>query len=109
MAMTTAEHEPGTADFVTEITFTRMARRFGFMAYLIDEGDCGAVYLSAITWKGQQPRLCLHKFNEGYKDWLDILLKNPEVKGVLRFVGSATASRMACDQWLTQGASSLLA
>jgi hypothetical protein len=108
MTTATTTHEPGTADFVTEITFTRMARRFGFTAYLIDEGDCGAVYLSAIAWRGQQPRLCLHKFDKGHKDWVNLLMKLPETKGVMRFVGAATASRMPYDQWLTQGPSPLL-
>lgn len=99
---------PGTADFVTTITFTRTVKRFGFTAYLVDQGDRDAVYLAAQRWKGRQPLLCIHRCDEGHGDWLALLMASPEINGKMRFVGAAGAAHTAYDQWVTQGPSKLL-
>lgn len=95
--------EKGTADFVTELTYTRQVKRYGFSAYLIDRGDRDAIYLSC-----GQGAFCLYGGIDGYDEWLKLLLESPEIAGKMRFVGAAGASRSPKSQWHTHGPSDLL-
>lgn len=100
----------GSASFVSSLTTCRDYIFGGFIAWLVaqDQPEPGAILLSALKWKGPQPRLVLYRRDCGYDEWLKLLETAKEHVVTHRFVGSAEAASNPYDQWLTAGPSPLL-
>jgi hypothetical protein len=75
----------------------------GFLAEWVTAPSGTAIFVSAVAWKGRQPRLILRHGEAGWTDWIGLLVSVATVREEISFPKNNDAADNLFDQWLAYG------